>query len=579
MIYLKKIIAKYIILIVFTFAISIFIYEYIMENKPIDTENDIFAVQNQSEVQYLSNTNYTIDNPNVILNPYGNSPLSALIVFQTKDLTTSTVTIKGKDDANDLKHTFTPAKVHILPIYGLYAGYDNKVIIEASGKLTEITITTAPLPDDFSKVTDLSNADFDTDEFYFTTPEEIGYTAAYDQNGEVRWYLIGDYKWDIQRLNNGHILLSSDKILRKNYSIGLIEMDLLGKIYYEYTVPGGYHHDVYELNNGNLLLASNKLGRSTVEDVAVEIDRASGNIVKEIDLYKILPGKKNGNWFGMNSVNYDISTNSITISGYNGNMIVNLDYPTLDINWIIADEDKVSDDYKSYLLRADGDIDYPNKPESVNLLNDNKMVFASEINGKKHLLTYRIDYTNRTVKELDDYELPTNEETYLEILGEDDFIITQGHTLMEIQNSKKVISMNVNSTLYNTKKMSLYANDVYTGVYGVRLGSLGESKVIDNFLLLSAKSDDEILDKYNISLYKDVYGLKVSGTFKESDDVQIVLDNVLDKKTYSLLTPENSNKKVVASRYISEDGIKGKYYIYLKVNGTIYKLHKFVNFY
>ena len=32
-------------------------------------------------------------------------------------------------------------------------------------------------------------------------------------------------------------------------------------------------------------------------------------------------------------------------------------------------------------------------------------------------------------------------------------------------------------------------------------------------------------------------GLKVSGTFKESDDVQIVLDNVLDKKTYSLLTP------------------------------------------
>ena len=81
--------------------------------------------------------------------------------------------------------------------------------------LTEITITTAPLPDDFSKVTDLSNADFDTDEFYFTTPEEIGYTAAYDENGEVRWYLIGDYKWDIQRLNNGHILLSSDKTIKE----------------------------------------------------------------------------------------------------------------------------------------------------------------------------------------------------------------------------------------------------------------------------------------------------------------------------------------------------------------------------
>ena len=576
---MKKLIMKYILLIIVTFAASIFIYEYVMENEPIETENDIFYLQNQSEVQYLSNTNYTIDNPNVILNPYGNSPLSALVVFQTKDLTTSSITIKGKDGADDLKHTFTPTKVHILPIYGLYPGYDNKVIIEASGIKKEITIKTSPLPDDFSRVTDLSNKDFETNEFYFTTPEEIGYTAAYDENGEVRWYLIGDYKWDIQRLNNGHILLSSDKILRKNYSIGLIEMDLLGKVYYEYAVPGGYHHDVFELNNGNLLLASNKYGRDTKEDIAIEIDRASGTIVKEIDLYKILPGKKKNNWFGMNSINYDINTNSITISGYNSNMIVNLDYTTLDINWIIADSNKVDSEYKQYLLKADGDINYPNKPESVNLLLNNELVFASEKNEKKHLLTYKIDYSNRTVKQLDDLKLPTNEETYLEILGNDDFVITQGHRLMEIKDNEMVISMNVNSTLYNTKKMSLYANDVYTGVYGVRLGSLGESKTVSNHLLLGAKSDDDILDKYNISLYKDVFGLKVKGTFKESDNVEVILDNVLDKKTYSLIVGTNSNKKITTSRYISEDGIKGKYYIYLRINGTIYKLHKYVNFY
>ena len=576
---MRKIIAKYVLLILITFAVSIYIYEYVMANKPIDTESDILYTQHQTEQGILSNTNYTIDNPNVILNPYGNSPLSALIVFQTKDLTTTTVTIKGKDGAEDIKHTFTPTKVHILPIYGLYAGYDNKVIIEASGSSKEITITTSPLPDDFSKVTDLSNNDFDTDEFYFTTPEEIGYTAAYDKNGEVRWYLIGDYKWDIQRLNNGHILLSSDKILSKNYSIGLIEMDLLGKVYYEYAIPGGYHHDVYELNNGNLLLASNKYGRGTTEDVAVEIDRATGGIVKEIDLYNILPGEKKGNWFGMNSINYDINTNSITISGYNGNMIINLDYPTLDINWVIADEDKVDDDYKQYLLKANGDIDYPNKPESINLISGNKMMFASEIDGKKHLLTYQIDYSNRTVKELDDYELPTDEETYLEILGDDDYVITQGHTLMEVQNGKRVISMNVNSTLYNTKKMSLYANDVYTGVQGVRLGSLGESATVKNHLLLGAKNDDSILNKYKITLYKDVFGLKVKGTFKESEDVQIILDNVLDKKTYILLEAKDSDKKITTSRYISEDGIQGKYYIYLRINGTIYKLHKYVNFY
>lgn len=576
---MKKIIAKYIILIVVTFAASIYIYEYVMSNEAIDTEIDTLYQQAQTESQILSNTNFTIDNPNVILNPYGNSPLSALIVFQTKDLTTTTVTIKGKDGADDLKHTFTPTKVHILPIYGLYSGYDNKIIIEASGMSKEITIKTEALPDNFSKVTDLSNDDFDTNDFYFTTPEDIGYTAAYDKNGEVRWYLIGDYKWDIQRLNNGHILLSSDKILRKNYSIGLIEMDLLGKVYYEYAIPGGYHHDVYELNNGNLLLASNRYGRGTTEDIAVEIDRASGSIVKEIDLYNILPGEKKNNWFGMNSINYDINTNSITISGYNGNMIVNLDYSTLDINWIIADNDKVDDKYKEYLLKVEGDIDYPNKPESVNLLDGNKMIFASTIKNKKHLLTYQIDYSNRSVKELNDYELPTNEETYLEVIGDDDYVITQGHTIYEIYDNKKVISMNVNSTLYNTKKMSLYANDVYTGVQGVRLGSLGESKTVNNHLLLAAKTDNSILDKYKITLYKDVFGLKVKGTFKSSDNVEVILDNVLDKKTYVLLEGNDSDKKVTTSRYISEDGIKGKYYLYLRINGTIYKLHKYVLFY
>ena len=576
---MKKIIIKYLLLIIVTFAASIFIYNYIMDNEAVNTEKDVLTLQAEYESQILNNTNYTIDNPNVILNPYGNSPLSALIIFQTKDLTTASITIKGKDGSSDIKHTFTPTKVHILPIYGLYAGYDNKVIIEVSGISKEIAIKTDKLPDNFSKVTNLSKENFETDDFYFTTPEEIGYTAAYDKDGNVRWYLIGDYKWDIQRLNNGHILLSSDKILNKNYSVGLIEMDLLGKIYYEYAVPGGYHHDVYELNNGNLLLASNDVNRNTIEDVAIEIDRATGNVVKKIDLYDILPGEKKGNWFGMNGIIYDINTNSITISGYNGNMLVNLDYPTLEINWIIADENNVSKDYKPYLLKSDGDINYPNEPESINLLNNNKIMYASKVNGKKHILTYHINYTNRSVKQLYDYELNNDEETYLEVLGDNDYLITQGHTITEIKDDKKVISMNVNSTLYNTKKMSLYANDVYTGVQGIRLGSLGEDITIDNHILIGAKDGKDILDKYKITLYKDVFGLKVKGTFKESDDVQIILDNVLDKKTYSLQIAKDSNKKVKASRYISEDGINGKYYIYLKINDTIYKLHKFVNFY
>lgn len=157
-----------------------------------------------------------------------------------------------------------------------------------------------------------------------------------------------------------------------------MEMDLLGKVYYEYVIPGGYHHDAFEMNNGNLLLASNKLGRDTKEDYAVEIDRASGNIVKVIDLYKILPGKKTKDWFKMTSLSYDSKTNSITVSGYNSNMIVNIDYTSLNVNWIIADKNKIDKDYQKYLLKTEGDIDYPEKPQSINLLDNGKMIFVSQ---------------------------------------------------------------------------------------------------------------------------------------------------------------------------------------------------------
>ena len=71
-----------------------------------------------------------------------------------------------------------------------------------------------------------------TDEFYFTTPEDKNYTVAYDSEGCVRWYLTGNYKWEIQRLNNGHLLISSDKLINlPYYSKGLMEIDLLGKIF------------------------------------------------------------------------------------------------------------------------------------------------------------------------------------------------------------------------------------------------------------------------------------------------------------------------------------------------------------
>lgn len=567
---MKRIITKYIILILVTFLISILIYNYIESFKSIDTEKDILVTQKEKENSYLQNTNYTLDNPNIIINPYGNSPLTALVVFQTKDLTTAEVTIKGKNGSQDISHTFTPSKIHILPIYGLYADYDNKIIITASNKTKEINIKTDKLPKDFTVATNI-NVETNDEEFYFTTPENSGYTAAYDSKGDVRWYLIGDYRWNLQRLSNGHILLSNDKTISGSYSSGLTEIDLLGKIYYEYIIPGGFYKSVIELNNGNLLALSNNLEGDTKEDFIVEIDRSTGNIIKTIDLSTILKNKEKGNWFKATSLAYDSNTNSITITGYNKNMLVNIDYSSLNLNWVIGKI--IPNNLKNYELKNDSNSSYPEKPLSVNIIGNNKILFVNEKNNQRYLTTYEINYSNRLFKEIDNYQLNTNEDTYIDIIDNNNYMVTRNNQIAEIKDKKIVTTIDINSTLYNTKKMPLYANDIYTGVDGIRLGTLGKSKTTNSYTVLFSSKDKSIFKKYNLSLYKDVLGLKVSGTFDKKDSVQIILDNFLDKKTYEL---DTENKKDY--RYISEDGIKGKYYIYLRINGKIYKLGNCVTF-
>ncbi len=567
---MKKVFTKYIILIIITFITSIFIYNYVESFKPVNEESDILLVQKEMEDNYLKNTDYTLENPNVILNPYGNSPLTALVVFQTKDLTTATVTIKGKDGAKDITHTYTPSKVHILPIYGLYAGYDNKVLINVSEKTKEITIKTDDLPNDFTKISDI-NIKTSQEEFYFTTPEEIGYTAAYDSKGEVRWYIIGNYKWSIQRLNNGHILMSSDKTISGNYSAGLTEMDLLGKIYYEYLVPGGYHKSATELNNGNLLLLSNNINSKTTEDTIVEVDRNTGDIIKEINLNKILKNKKEGNWFKATSLAYDINTNSLTVSGYNDNSLINIDYSSLSLNWIISENTK--DKLKEYYLKNDGNVNYPSKPLSVNIIGDNKFIFVNEIGGQRNMTTYKIDYSNRSFKQIDNYSLNITSDANLDIINNDDYIITTENKITEINNDEEIANLSITSSPYNTKKMPLYANDIYTGVLGGRLGTLGTSETSKNYTLFFPTYDKHLFKKYDLKLYKDTLGLKISGQFNSNDKVEIILDNILDKKTYEMNT---TGKK--SSRYINEEGIKGKYYIYIRINGKIYKLYKYANF-
>lgn len=249
----KLIIIVSVLILVLLLGIILVLRSFNFSKNVVSSTTSMIALQTSYEEDFTT-AGYTLDNPNIIVNPYGNSPLTALVMFETEEEVAPEVTIVGKDDLSTYEHTFEKSKIHYLPIYGLYADYTNEVIIKCGDVRKTVEIKTEALPEDFILPSDVyKDEEYLTNDLYFYTPSSSGYTCAYDVNGDVRWYLTNYALWEINRLENGHLLVSTERLINSPYYMtGLYEMDLLGKIYVEYSLEGGYHHDYYEMPNGNL---------------------------------------------------------------------------------------------------------------------------------------------------------------------------------------------------------------------------------------------------------------------------------------------------------------------------------------
>lgn len=643
---MKKLI-KFGIFVFLAIACPILIYN--QEKKVIDlkAEPSIIEAQNLMENNFVNNIeDYSFDNPKVILNPYGNSPLTALIVFKTRDLATPTVTIKGHDEHTTYTHTFNQDNVHFLPIYGLYADYNNEIILSINGHEKTIFIQTDKLPDDFvlpSKIN--SNKEKLNNDLYFFTPSSLGYTCAYDVNGDVRWYLTTRNVWDISRLDNGHLLLSSDRLINYPYYMtGLYEMDLLGKVYYEYKLPGGYHHDVYELPNSNLLVASDNFSDGTVEDYIVEVDRTNGNIVKKFDLKDILPKdlKNNENyteydWFHNNSVWYDSKTNSITLSGRHQDAVINIDYKSGSLNWIIGDSTGWPDEYKKYFFTPTTDnFDWQWSQHAAMILpNGDVFIFDNGNNRSKdpnkylpsnenysRAVIYSINTLDMTIEQVYEYGKSRGSDYYspyisdVDYLDENHYLISSGgHSLTngiinnnaaglgnadnlnsittEILNDEVIFEIELPTNTYRAEKLSLYSNSVYSPNLGISVGDFGvtRSDGIGAPFIFSTY-DKSIIDKYNISFKKESDRLVFNGTFAKTDKVSIILNRLSSRKYYDLIiskrpyaamcidlfNQETNEDSINVTKYINNTGLKDRYELYVKINGKIYKMNQAVNF-
>lgn len=621
-------------------------YFFVTGGEKVLEKKDILVYQSELENKFTS-YGYTIDEPNIILNPYEISPLTALVMFETSDYVSPTVTIVGKSEKTTYTHTFKESKTHYLEILGLYPDYNNEVIISYGDVTKKIYIQTGKLPNNFVMPSSIYKDEDKLDnELYFYTPSSIGYTCAYDINGDVRWYLTESFIWEINRLKNGNLLLSTDKLVNNPYyTTGLYEMNMLGKIYFEYNIDGGYHHDYYEMPNGNILVLSNNFANGTVEDYIVELDLRDGSIVKKFDLTDILPmneGESENSttydWFHNNSVWYDEKSNSITLSGRHMDAVINISYDTGKLNWIIGDSTNYSSEWQKYFFKPIGDnFEWQWSQHSAKITPDGYVFIFDNGNNKSKIkenyvdasnsysrgVMYKIDTVNMTIEQIWEYGKERGSDFYspyisnVLYLEENHFVVHSGGIVkvngipsnypaglsneevslksdtVELLNNEVIYELILPTNNYRVRKMEMYSNSEYKQGVGVRLGSVSKTEESNKHtIIVKSKDIDNNYNKHNITFDKEVNRLVFSGTFLKDDKVKIILDKFLGKKEYDVIirkrpytamcvdifTKEEEKDGIKVTKYINNTGLKGKYLIYVSINGTIYKTNKYVEF-
>lgn len=353
----------------------------------------------------LDSGKYTWKKPKVMLNPYGDAPLSAYILFTTNKAYQIRVTVKGKTAATNVSGVLSKTKKHRIPVIGLYAGTNNKVVLEtlnAKGKTLQkktVRIKTAKLDsrlkDAIHKETIKVKTVKKVKKKNGKTKKKIVYKKqksvhsaygltiisgnstkcpfAYDEDGNIRWYITyaaGSY---------GFFPLSNKRFMYQTYdsltpteekaqTTEMMEMDFMGRAYQIYFVRNGIHHEIIEKTpGGNLLVLSSSINQH-IEDVVVEIDRKTGREIKALDMQDVFDDTyvNKTDWAHLNTVSYDKEEDAILLSPRNLHAAVKVDWKTNKIKWIIAHPDMFKGtEQEGNVLTPKGDITWHFQPHSI----------------------------------------------------------------------------------------------------------------------------------------------------------------------------------------------------------------------
>ena len=584
--------------------------------------------------------NYTLLSPLVKYNPYLVNPLAAVVCFNTEEETAVTITVLGKTPQGNITHTFPKAKKHVLPVVGLYSEYQNRVEIRAyRGQSTVVTID---VPDVFEGKEVIYSMDttpeYLQDNIILVSPAGEDLAVGFDYAGDARWHMTIPCVFDVKRLKNGNLIMGSHRVIQMPYYMsGLYEISPCGKIYKEYRLPGGYHHDEFEMEDGNLLSLTDDLTSETVEDMCVLIDRNTGEILKTWDYKNFLNPKtvsKSGSWsdhdwFHNNAVWYDKNTNSLTFSGRHIDSMVNIDYETGELNWIIGDPEGWPEEMQKYFFKPVGNnFGWQYEQHACVITpNGDVMCFDNHHYGSKNRETYlaakdnysrgvryKINTDDMTIEQVWQYGKDRGAEFFspyicnVEYYNEGHYMVHSGgiaydqdgnpsealgafakdqggrleSITVEICDNKKMLDLHVPGNYYRAEKLKLYSDGINLELgKGQILGEMGVTKEFDTEIPLDP-SGEMLPESCNARIEDEIDRFTFFSRFEKGQLVMLLLEQGEEVHRYFISTTAVPFLAMCCGTFLDSDdrntrtninktGLKGTYDVRVIIDDKKYE--------
>ncbi|PCG18740.1 aryl-sulfate sulfotransferase [Brachyspira sp. G79] len=218
----------------------------------------------------------------IVVDPNGVTPLSAVYTTESVNAAPITVTVKGLYGEPDIIHTYPAGYGSEFEIHGMFSESQNTIEVNDGGRIITKNVSIGTLS--YNGITIQKQYDVivnnlpeekypNNPELYFTMDMDYIFNIAISKNGYVRYIQTGEKGVKLVIENEKMIFYPS--YTRKN-------VDLLGTVTLDY--PTGTHHDAIKVDNNYFYTSYSTWG---YEDKLVEIN-STGSKVRELNFGKVI---------------------------------------------------------------------------------------------------------------------------------------------------------------------------------------------------------------------------------------------------------------------------------------------------